>query len=202
MMLSMDAATKAYLRAHEVAVGVSACLLGDEVRYDGGHKRHYWLVGDLGHYVTWVRVCPEAELGLGVPREPIDLVRAEPGPTEQIALLGSQSGRDLTTGMQDFAAARVEALASRRIAGYVLKSRSPSCGLNHVDVIVHKAEGVVREPVGRGLFAAALTNRFPAMPVVEEQELDTETGRDRFVANVIDYHRQHSLTSRSAPLPW
>lgn len=153
-------------------VGVSACLLGDAVRYNGGHKRHAWLVDVLGREVEWVSVCPEVEIGLGTPREPIELVGAAGGP---IQLLTVSTRVDLTERMRRFAEQRVEALSALGLSGYVLKADSPSCGL------------------ADGLFADVLVRRLPSLPVVEERDLDEAAGRDAFVARVRDYHvKMHS----------
>src|SRR6058998_1654329 len=126
-------------------LGISACLLGHEVRYDGGHKRDPFLAETLGGFVEWVPVCPEVELGLGVPREPIRLVGRVTAPR----LVAAESGRDLTEAMLGFARARVADLAARDLSGFVVKASSPSCGMERVPV--HRTAG---RPVdrGRGLF--------------------------------------------------
>ena len=157
-------------------VGVSACLLGDPVRFTGGHKRHDWLVDVFGREVDWVAVCPEVEIGLGTPRETIDLVRTS---DRAIRLLATHSRIDLTDRMRAFAAARVAALAAIHLSGYVLKADSPSCGPNGVPI----ANG---DASGRGLFAEALIERFPDLPVVDERELDDRDRRAVFVRRVRD----------------
>ena len=115
-----------------VRLGISSCLLGEAVRYDGGHKRDPYLVETLGRLVEWVPVCPEAELGLGTPREPIRLVR-DAGQADGVRLVG-RSGVRLTGGMRRFARSRVRALAKADLSGYVLKKDSPSCGMERVKV--------------------------------------------------------------------
>ncbi|HZA13326.1 MAG TPA: DUF523 domain-containing protein, partial [Myxococcaceae bacterium] len=114
-------------------VGISACLLGHAVRWDGAHKRDGWLVDVLGPRVEWVPVCPEMEVGLGVPREPIRLVGDPRAPR-----LISESGNDLTERMQSWVRRRTGELAALALAGYVLKSNSPSCGARRVRV--HRAK--------------------------------------------------------------
>src|SRR5947199_7754815 len=106
-------------------VGISACLLGERVRHDGGHKRDAWLVDVIGRDVHWVPVCPEVEAGFGTPREPMDLVRTQDG---TIALMTKHTSRDVTATLRDFAVRRVEELAADDLSGYVLKANSPSCG--------------------------------------------------------------------------
>lgn len=156
-------------------IGISACLLGREVRYDGGHKRDRAVLA-LGRGVEWVVVCPELELGLGVPREPIRL-EGRPGAPRLRAV---KSGVDLTEAMRGFAVARVRELEALRLAGFVLKSRSPSCGV--AGVPVHLPRGGSPAPVGVGLFARALMARFPGMPVVEESGLADPRARREFLA--------------------
>ena len=145
-------------------IGVSACLLGAQVRHDGGHKHAAVLTETLAPFVEWIPVCPEVEIGLGVPRDTLRLVGAPGTPR----LVVERTGEDLTTRMGRFAAARVIELARLGLDGYVLKSRSPSCGLFGVDV--HAAGGDVAG-AGRGLFAAALVDALPALPVEEEGRL-------------------------------
>ena len=163
---------------HKPRVGVSSCLLGDAVRYDGGHKRHAWLADVFGLDVEWVSVCPEVEIGLGIPREPIDLVRMPDG---AVHLMTSNMGLDLTDRMRQFAVARIGALAAIPLSGYVLKASSPSCGLSGVRVVGGDA-------TGRGLFAAALVERCPDLPIVDERQLDDAAARGEFAARVFAYH--------------
>jgi uncharacterized protein YbbK (DUF523 family) len=175
--------------SHDVGrprVGISRCLLGDEVRYDGGHKRDALLITTLGALVEWVPVCPEVEVGMGTPREAIDLVEREGGvPSGQarVRLLGFRSRTDWTETMTTWSAARVQTLAD--LDGYVLKSESPSCGLQ--DVRVHGTGGVER--VGRGLFAEALVQLLPDLPVEEETRLRDAAMRSDFIQRVLAYQR-------------
>ncbi len=162
------------LKYQRPRIGVSACLLGDPVRYNGGHKRHGWLVDVFGRDVEWISVCPEVEIGLGTPRETIDLVRTGDG---AIRLLTTHTRVDLTERMRRYAAARVEALAAMGLNGFVLKADSPSCGPGGVPI------GDSNES-GRGLFAEALIARFPDLPIVDERELDDRDGRAAFIARV------------------
>ena len=166
-----------------VRIGISACLLGQRVRYDGDHKRHDWLTDELGPQVTWVPVCPEVEVGMGVPREPIVLI-------DDGRLLGVETGRDSTAAMQEYAAERVARLHDENLSGYVFKSKSPSCGIASVKVYTGASE---TEPVatnGRGLFAAALMARYPDLPVAEERDLDDPARRSAFVEQVVNYRKQ------------
>src|SRR5213593_2155080 len=144
-------------------LGISACLLGQAVRWDGGHKRDRFLAATLGRFVEWVPVCPEVELGLGVPREPIRLEGDPAGPR----LVAANSRRDLTRAMTRLARARVGQLARLDLVGYVLKKDSPSCGMEGVRV--HGGGRPLRR--GTGLFARALMTRLPLLPVEEEGHL-------------------------------
>jgi len=134
----------------------------------------------LGPLVEWVPVCPEVEIGLGTPREPIALTMVDGA----VVLMTASSRRDLTVRMQEYAGARVEALAAARLSGYLLKSRSPSCGLS--SVLVH--DGVEERPIGRGLFAEALLRRLPDLPIEEDAHLETPEALDRFVERVLAFH--------------
>src|SRR4051794_38059657 len=120
----------------KLRIGVSACLLGESVRWDGNHKHDLFLTDVLGPFVEYVPVCPELEVGMGVPREPIQLARAG----RSVSLVGVHSRVDHTAAMERFAKARVAALRALDLAGYVLKSRSPSCGMERVPV--HDQNGV------------------------------------------------------------
>jgi uncharacterized protein YbbK (DUF523 family) len=180
-------------------VGISACLLGERVRYDGGHKRDAWLVHVLGRDVEWVPVCPEVEAGFGTPREPIDLVR---GADSTIRLVAVDTRRDLTEPMQRLIDRRLEELAAEQLSGYVLKAGSPSCGLD--DVPVHEPDVSSANPanlanpafVDSGLFAKALRSRFPNLPIEDERRLADPERRRRFVECVFAYHR-HITATRS-----
>jgi uncharacterized protein YbbK (DUF523 family) len=144
-----------------VRVAVSACLLGESVRYNGAHKLAASVV-ELARVATLVPVCPELEIGLGVPREPIQLVQRG----EAVRLLGVTSRADHTEAMAAFATRRAQELAP--LDGFVFKKKSPSCGL---DVPLHDLVGNVVAR-SRGRFADALVRAFPDLPVVEEEEVD------------------------------
>lgn len=167
-------------------IGVSACLLGAQVRYDGGHKRDAFLVDMLGRYAEFVPVCPELELGLGVPRETIRLVARD----GEIRLVANESGRDLSEQMRAYARKKVRELEALELSGYVLKKNSPSCGLYRV-----KVYGGPGRPAqtGRGLFAEALVERFPHLPIEEEGRLCDAKLRESFVERVFAYRRLRDL---------
>jgi uncharacterized protein YbbK (DUF523 family) len=162
-------------------VGISSCLLGQTVRYDGGHKRAPSLVDKLDPLVEWVPVCPEIEIGLGVPRPPIDLYARGGG----VRLVMPATGRDLTDDMRAYARAKVARLAALDLSGYVLKAKSPSCGLGTARVLDDEDEVVHRG--GTGLFAEALKARLPELPVEEETALQTPEAIDSFFERILRY---------------
>jgi uncharacterized protein YbgA (DUF1722 family)/uncharacterized protein YbbK (DUF523 family) len=168
-----------------IRIGVSTCLLGEHVRFDGGHKRDPFLVETFGRYVEWVPVCPEVEAGLGVPRESMRLRRNE----DEVRLVTSKTGIDHTDAMRRYAARRVAGLATHELCGYVLKKNSPSCGMERVKI--YGRSGPVAS--GRGLFAEALLQAFPHLPVEEEGRLNDPHLRENFVERVFAYRRLRSL---------
>jgi uncharacterized protein YbbK (DUF523 family)/uncharacterized protein YbgA (DUF1722 family) len=170
-------------------VGVSACLLGQEVRYDGGHRRDRWLTDALGRFAEFVPVCPEVEIGLGVPRPTIRL--EDRGGGGGVRLVEPAGGVDLTDRMARFSAKRAAALGRADLSGFVLKSKSPSCGLAGVEV--RRPHGGAPRRDGRGLFAAALVARHPHLPVEEEGRLADPSLRERFVVRLFAHRRLRDL---------
>lgn len=170
---------------NRVRIGISTCLLGERVRYDGGHKRDSFLVDRFGKYVEWVPVCPEVESGMSIPRDFLRLVDVGGG----IRMVAPATGRDHTGDMRRFARGRVRALASEDLSGYVFKKGSPSCGIDRVKVY---RDGV---PVGRGhgLFASAFIHDNPTLPVEEEGRLNDPRLRENFVSRVFAYRRWNDL---------
>jgi uncharacterized protein YbgA (DUF1722 family)/uncharacterized protein YbbK (DUF523 family) len=173
-------------RRRPIRIGISTCLLGEPVRFDGGHKRDAFLTETFGRFVEWVPVCPEVECGFGTPREAMRLVRAGPG----VRLLTVKTSIDLTEAMERYSRSRVAALADEDLSGYVLKKDSPSCGLERVKV--YDRHGTPARG-GRGLFAAALVEAFPHLPVEEEGRLADPRLRDNFIERVFAYWRLRGL---------
>jgi len=169
-----------------IRIGISSCLLGEHVRFDGGHKRDGFLTGTFGRFVEWVPICPEVECGLGTPREAMRLVRVE----NRVRLLTVKTVVDLTDRMEEFAQRRVAQLSKEDLCGYVLKKDSPSCGLERVKVYDRHT---VPAKSGRGIFAAALVERFRDLPVEEEGRLSDPRLRENFVERVFAYRRLHDL---------
>ena len=165
-------------------VGISRCLLGEDVRYDGTNRLSA-AVAELTPMVEWVPVCPEVEVGMGVPREAIRLVRGAdgvPAGSESVRLKGVRSGEDWTERMHRWAAARVIDLAAAGISGFVLKARSPSCG--PAGVLVHDDSAAAAVATGRGLFAEALAAVMPGLPMIDEETLEDRGQRERFLQTV------------------
>ena len=168
--------------SEKIRLGVSACLLGAEVRHDGSHKKDAFLTDTLGPFVEWVPVCPEVEIGLGIPRDTIRLV----GDAEAPRLVVQKTGEDLTTRMRRYAEAKTRQLEALGLHGYVLKRASPSCGLFRVRVY---RESDRQGGGGRGLYADALVRRFPALPVEEEGRLGDAAIRENFIERVFAFAR-------------
>jgi uncharacterized protein YbgA (DUF1722 family)/uncharacterized protein YbbK (DUF523 family) len=167
----------------KIRIGVSSCLLGEEVRYNGGHKRDSFLTGTLGAFVEFVPVCPEVEIGMGTPRPPIRLERTAEG---EIRLVMPSTGEDLTGRMRSYAGRRVGELAALDLDGYVLKKDSPSCGMERVKVY---EINTIPFKNGRGLFAEELLRRLPDLPVEEEGRLNDPLLRENFITRVFVHHR-------------
>ena len=172
--------------AEPIKIGVSACLLGQKVRFDGGHKHDRYLTGVLGQWLTWVPVCPELEIGLGTPRPTIRLEGAEPEPR----LVEPKSGRDLTDEMLTYAESKVSDLQARNLDGFILKKDSPSCGMERVRVY---GRGGMPARNGVGVFARVLMRRWPYLPVEEEGRLNDPLLRERFIEHVFCRHRWRSM---------
>lgn len=173
-----------------IRLGVSSCLLGAQVRFDGQHKRDGFLVDQLGPFVEWVSVCPEVEVGMGIPRESVRLVRGAHG---RSLMLGNRTGADWTGRMNALARARVKTLAAGELSGYILKSSSPSCGMERVKLFTSSQPGAAVERRGVGLFAAELAAQLPNLPVEDEGRLHDPHLRENFIERVFAYQRVRRL---------
>ncbi len=189
-----DLELPAWQRWHEesepIRLGVSACLLGAEVRFDGGHKHDRYLTEALGRSVVWVPVCPELEAGLGIPRPVIQLRGGELG--DRFVL--RESGEDLTETMRGWADPRAEELAALGLDGFVLKKDSPSCGLMRVRV--YPDSGGQPHRTGVGHFAQALERRLPELPLEEEGRLRDLPIRERFIEAIFSHNRWRVMAAR------
>ncbi|PKN46229.1 MAG: DUF1722 domain-containing protein [Deltaproteobacteria bacterium HGW-Deltaproteobacteria-17] len=179
------------MEGSRIRIGVSSCLLGNPVRFDGGHKLDHWMVDVLARHVEFVPVCPEVECGLGVPREAMHLAGDPASPR----LVTVRSGVDLTDRMLDFSRRRVEALAGEDLCGFIFKSDSPSSGMERVKV--YGAPGSSPLKRGVGLFARCFMERFPLIPVEEEGRLNDPTLRENFIECLFTLRRWRDF--RAAP---
>jgi uncharacterized protein YbgA (DUF1722 family)/uncharacterized protein YbbK (DUF523 family) len=173
----------------KIKIGISSCLLGEKVRYDGGHQRDQFLTDTLGQYVDFVPVCPEVECGLGVPREAMRLVGDPAAPR----LLTVRTRQDHTERLLNWARGRLEELAQENLSGFIFKSRSPSSGM--VRVKIYDAQGVPAKR-GTGLFAAGFMARFPFLPVEDEGRLHDPGIRENFIERVFTFQRWQEILAK------
>ncbi len=170
-----------------ITIGISSCLLGDEVRYDGGHKRNSYIEQTLGAYFQFRRFCPEMAIGMGVPREPIRLQRVG----EQIHAVGIKDPAiDVTDKLQQCADAQHEWLAG--ICGYIFKKDSPSCGIERVKVYHNN----VPAKEGSGIYARRVLQNFPELPVEEEGRLGDPVLRENFIQRVYILYRWKEMLAQ------
>lgn len=171
-----------------IRIGISACVLGDQVRYDGGHKRLPFASDELSRHFDFVKICPEQAIGMGVPRPTIRLV----GNPDNPRLIGStDSSLDVTDKMTAFA--RDTAATLDYISGYILCAKSPSCGMERVPVYSDKGDGLGK--IGVGLFAKQLMAAQPLLPVEENGRLNDVHLRENFVLRVVAYSRWQTMMS-------
>lgn len=189
----------------KIKIGISACLTGEEVRWNGGHARDRYLTDILGQYVEYVPVCPEVECGMGIPRETLRLV----GDPDNPNLVTSKTNIDHTNRMTQWARNRVKELEKENLCGFVFKKNSPSSGLFKVPVRTSKG---MPQKKGQGIFARAFTEHFPLVPVEEEGRLHDPKLRETFIeqiftlmrwretlsknkdmGNLVDFHTRHKL---------
>jgi uncharacterized protein YbgA (DUF1722 family)/uncharacterized protein YbbK (DUF523 family) len=167
-------------------LGVSSCLLGNEVRYNGGHSRNKFVVENLGQWFDWVPVCPEVEIGMGTPRPTIRLEAADEG----IRLVSPSTGKDFTRQMSTFSGKRVRELKKTDLDGYIVKSRSPSCGMERIKVYGDKN---VKRHNGVGIFTEVLMRLWPTLPVEEEGRLNDSKIRENFIERVFCRNRWRTM---------
>lgn len=172
----------------KIRLGISSCLLGEKVRYDGGHKLDSFLRDRLGRYVDFVPVCPEAECGLGVPREAMRLV----GDPRAPRLITRNTLIDHTERMKSWASKRLRGLEQEELCGFIFKSGSPSSGM--MGVKVYDKTGS-RTRKGTGLFARAFMDRFPVFPVEDDCRLHYDSLRENFIERIFTFDRWRRMES-------
>jgi uncharacterized protein YbgA (DUF1722 family)/uncharacterized protein YbbK (DUF523 family) len=176
-----------------IKIGISSCLLGNKVRYDGGHTLDRFLVGTLGQHVQYVPVCPETECGLGVPRETMRLV----GDPKSPRLVTTKTKIDHTQKMQSWAKTRLKELAQENLCGFIFKSKSPSSGMARVKI--YNDNGMPRN-VGIGIFAGMFMAAFPLIPVEEEGRLNDPGLRENFIERVFTLKSWRDMRKKIAGL--
>ena len=169
-------------------LGISTCLLGQNVRYDGGHTHDRFLTDTFGSFVEWVPVCPEVECGLPVPREPMHLE----GDPEDPRLMTIRTHVDMTKRMKRWARKRLKELEGEDLVGYVFKSKSPSSGMERVKVF--DENGVPRK-IGVGIFARAFMQHFPLLPAEDEGRLHDPLIRENFIERIFCLRRYRDAVS-------
>lgn len=199
----IEAKTLVSSQPERIQLGISSCLLGNSVRFDGGHKYDPWIVGVLGEYVHFVPVCPELECGMGVPREPVRLV----GDPQNPRLITVRHGEDWTERMKTWAQKRVVELEKEHLCGFIFRRKSPSNGMERVPVYpdVAPVSGKGRKggaPLykGVGLFARVVMNHFPLLPVEEDGRLNDPILREQFIERLFVMYRWRNLVDSGLTL--
>jgi uncharacterized protein YbgA (DUF1722 family)/uncharacterized protein YbbK (DUF523 family) len=176
-----------------IIIGVSSCLLGNNVRYNGGHKLNRYVRDTLGQFFDFVPVCPEVECGLPIPRETMRLV----GDPENPRLQTSRSGIDHTEKMNSWASRRIKELEAENLCGFIFKKDSPSSGMQRVKVYNEKG---MPHPIGSGLFAKAFMDHFPRIPVEEEGRLNDPKLRENFIERIFALKRWRKVLEQRKAL--
>ena len=177
----------------KIKIGVSACLMGEPVRWNGGHARDRYLTDILGQYAEYVPVCPEVECGMGVPRETLRLVGNPDNPN----LVTSKTNVDHTHRMTEWARKRVKELEKENLCGFVFKKNSPSSGLYKVPVKNFKG---MPQKKGQGIFARVFTEHFPLVPVEEDGRLHDAKLRETFIEQIFTLMRWREMLSKKKSL--
>jgi len=175
----------------KIRLGISSCLLGNTVRYNGGHQLDRFITNTLGNYVEFVPVCPEVECGLGVPRESMRLV----GTMENPRLMTRKSGIDHTDRMLHWAQAKVKQLEKDQLSGFIFKGKSPSSGMERIKVYRPDNKGHVG--TRPGLFAQVFMEHFPLLPVEEDGRLHDIHLRENFIEQIFVYQRWRELARKN-----
>jgi uncharacterized protein YbgA (DUF1722 family)/uncharacterized protein YbbK (DUF523 family) len=177
----------------KIKIGVSSCLLGKEVRYNGGHSHDRYVTGTLGQYFTFVDVCPEVEAGFGIPRETMRLV----GNPDDPRLVTSKTKKDVTGKMQKWAKRRVLELEKEDLCGFIFKKGSPSSGMERVRVYTEKGMPSNR---GSGMFARAFMDHFPQVPIEEDGRLNDSALRENFIERIFALRRWRLMAAERKSL--
>ena len=176
-----------------IKIGISSCLLGNKVRYDGGHSHDRFLTQTLGLFIDYIPVCPEVECGMPTPREAVRLV----GNAEDPRLVTQKTGIDKTNQMNEWINRRLKFLGKENLFGFIFRSKSPSSGLYRIKV--YGDDGQIRN-TGTGLFARAFTRAFPRIPVEEAGRLNDPQLRELFIESIFSFQRWRDLLNQNKTL--
>ena len=171
----------------KIKIGISSCLMGEQVRFDSGHKRNAYINGILSNFFEFTSFCPEVAIGLSIPREPIRLVTFN----DEVRCVGVKTP-DLDVTEDLYRSADEQQDWHRGLCGYILKKGSPSCGMERVRLY----KGDIPDRIGVGLYAARLMQNFPDLPVEEEGRLEDSVLRENFIQRVYIYSRWHKLMTQ------
>jgi uncharacterized protein YbgA (DUF1722 family)/uncharacterized protein YbbK (DUF523 family) len=177
----------------KVKIGISSCLIGEKVRYDGSHKRDSYITDTLGQYFKWVTVCPEVEYGLPVPRKPMHLV----GTVDSPRLVTIFTGVDHTEGMLKWAEKKLKNLENKNLCGFIFKSKSPSSGIGGVKIY---SPSRILSQKGTGIFGGAFKRFFPIMPVIDDRSLHNPGFRENFIERVFIYKQWKDLLNKGGSI--
>ena len=168
---------------NKIKIGVSSCLIGEEVRWNGGHKKDRYVQGVLDNYFEYVPTCPEVDVGMGIPRETVALY----GVLEDHKMISKKSQTDWTAKMNTYMKGRISTLRKNDLCGYIFKSKSPSCGIGRVPIYSKFGSNKVRH--GPGMFASAFMKTLPLIPVEDEGSLHDPVIRENFIVRVFCFNR-------------
>jgi uncharacterized protein YbgA (DUF1722 family)/uncharacterized protein YbbK (DUF523 family) len=175
----------------KIKIGISSCLMGEKVRFDSGHKRNAYINGILSDFFEFTSFCPEVEIGLSIPREPIRLVTLD----DEVRCVGTRNPElDVTEDL--YRSADEQQTWHRLLCGYILKKGSPSCGMERVRLY----KGDIPDRIGVGLYAERLMQNFPDLPVEEEGRLEDPVLRENFIQRVYIYSRWQNLMAQDVSM--
>ena len=178
----------------KIKIGVSSCLVGEKVRWNGDHKQDRYVREILSRYFEYIPVCPEVEVGMGVPRETVALY----GDPEKPSMISKKTQTDWTKPMEKYIKSRINTLSADDLCGYIFKSKSPSCGMGRVPLYSEFGSHKVKH--GPGMFANAFINSFPLVPTEEEGRLNDPRIRENFIVRVFSFKRFNLLLNEKFSL--
>ena len=175
----------------KIKIGVSSCLLGEKVRWNGDHKQNHYVRETLANYFEYVSICPEMEVGMGVPRETVALY----GDLEKSRMISRKTQTDWTKPMQKYINVRINSLINKDLCGFIFKSKSPSCGLSRVPIYAEFGSHNARH--GVGMFAKKFADKFPLVPTEDEGRLNDPRIRENFIVRVFSFYRLQNLYKKN-----